>query len=125
MVFIERSRHFKKRLTERLDRFDIPYSKVAEEMKAVLQTDWSKNVSYAVRLKEFDQFYGQREGDYYERKASNGEVLWVIIRPEPNGVPGLITFFFRRVDQPSNARRFTVDKVVSAKSLMGKKVIRV
>lgn len=122
MGFIEKSRHFKQRLTERLDQFGIPYSAVADEMQAVIRTDWRKKTSYAVKLKEFDEFYGQRDGDHYERKASNGEVLWVIIRPEPNGTPGLITFFFRRVDQPSTARRMSVDKIVFAKKLMGKKV---
>lgn len=122
MGFIEKSRHFKERLTERLDRFGIPYSEVADEMQAVIRTDWRRKTSFAVKLKEFDRFYGQREGDHYERMSSNGEVLWVIIRPEPNGTPGLITFFFRRIDQPSTARRMDVDKIVFAKKLMQKKV---
>jgi len=124
-MIIEQARHFKQRLTERLEQFGIPYSDVAAEMQAVLTTDWDKNTSYAVRLKEFDQFYGQRDGDEYERKASNGEVLWVIIRPDPTGVPSLVTFFFRRIDQPSEARRFTVDKIVRAKNLMKQKSLSV
>ena len=125
MGFIEKSRHFKERLTERLDRFGIPYSVVSEEMRAILRTDWNRKTSYAVLLKEFDEFYGQKEGDYYERKASNGENLWVIIRPDPDGVPSLITFFFRRKNQPSTPRALEVNEIVYAKKLMRKKVPRV
>ena len=125
MGFIEKSRHFKQRLEERLSQFGIPYSDVSREMQAVLRTDWGRKTSYAVKLKEFDQFYGQREGDYYERKASNGECLWVIIRPDPEGVPSLVTFFFRRKNQPTSARRFDVDKIIYAKKLMQEKVPRV
>lgn len=123
--FIEKSRHFKERLTERLDRFGIPYSVVLEEMNAIIRTDWQRKTSYAVLLKKFDEFYGQKDGDHYERKASNGENLWVIVRPDPNGVPSLVTFFFRRRDQPSEARSMDVDKVINVKSLMEKKVVRV
>ncbi|MBU0599061.1 hypothetical protein KKF61_08830, partial [Patescibacteria group bacterium] len=64
--FIDKSRHFKERLTERLDRFGIPYSVVLEEMNAIIRTDWQRKTSYAVLLKKFDEFYGQKDGDHYE-----------------------------------------------------------
>jgi hypothetical protein len=125
MGFIEKSRHFKERLTERLAQFGIPYSNVAAEMQAVLRTDWGKKTSYAIKLKEFDEFYGQKDGDHYERKASNGENLWVVIRPDPDGVPSLITFFFRRRDQPSTAQSLDVNMIIYAKHLMKEKVPKV
>ena len=78
-----------------------------------------------MKLKQFDKFYGQRDGDHYERKASNGEVLWAIIRPDPSGIPNLVTFFFRRLDQPATAQRLDVNKIVFAKKLMQKKVSKV
>jgi hypothetical protein len=117
-LILEEARHFRGQLKLRLKESGIPFEAVGKEFKAVMSADWAKDTSYAVRLKDFGRFYGQNSGDVYDREQSNGETLWIIIRPDERGVPGLITFFFRRRDQPAVAERMNVNKIVTADFLL-------
>jgi len=115
---IARTKHFVARLKQRLRDCGIPFSEISQELAAVLNTEWNPHRSYAVRLKDLGKFFGPCDVPYLEREESNGEVLWLIIRPDAAGVPSLVTFFFRRRNQPSDPRRFSVDMVIDAKKLI-------
>ena len=104
-------------MEERLELHGIPFDAVKEEMAAIIKANWSPKQSYAVKVKDLGQFFGQSDGDYWDREESNGEVLWVIIRDNC-----LVTFFFRRHNQPSTAQRLSVDVITSAKLFMTKEV---
>lgn len=110
---LDKTRHVMQRMEERLRLYDIPFDTVRQEMQAIVASDWSHKKSYAVKVKDLGQFFGQSHGDYWDREESNGEVLWVIIRNNC-----LVTFFFRRYNQPSTAQRFSVDVITSAKLLV-------
>ena len=110
---LNKTQHVMRRMEARLRKHGIPFDTVRREMQAIIKTNWSPNQSYAVKVKDLGQFFGQSDCDYWDREDSNGEVLWVIIRNN-----NLVTFFFRRHNQPSTPQRFTVDVVTSAKLFM-------
>jgi len=104
MVYI--SVHCKKRIVERIRQAGLDVSDIEIEMNDVLRDTYDKTKSYAVKVKDLGIFIGDDESNHYDRDESNGEVLWLIIRNNY-----VCTFFFRRRDQPTEARKFSVDEI--------------
>jgi len=110
---LNKTRHVMQRMAERLELYSIPFDIVKEEMQSIIASNWPPKKSFAVKVKDLGQFFGQSDGDYWDREESNGEILWVIIRDN-----NLVTFFFRRRNQPSTASRLSVDEITNANVLM-------
>lgn len=110
---LDKTQHVSRRIHARLRKHGIPFDTVEQEMQAIVEANWHPKRSYAVKVKNLKQFFGQSQLPYYEREESNGEILWVIIRNND-----LVTFFFRRRNQPTTPQRFAVDEITSAYRLM-------
>jgi len=101
------SKHFLDRLKERLERCEISFSEVEPDLNRVLSFDYKPKRSYAVKVLDLGKFVGEEALDHWDREESNGEVLWIVVRDLY-----ACTFFLRRRDQPSKAKRFSVDEVL-------------
>jgi hypothetical protein len=98
--------HFIEQLKRRLGKNGISLDVVKYELAKIIKTDFDMSKSYAVRVKDLQEFFGDDTLDYYAREESNGSVLWMIIRNNR-----AVTFFLRRTNQPSTTERLRVDGI--------------